>query len=286
MGLRQPDEIMMAWTEITRAQYRRDDLEYASDLRDAEWKLIAPLMPERKRLGRRRRVDLRRIVEAILYIVTTGCQWRQLPRHFPPFTTVQGYFYRWIREGRWEAMNHILVILSREQDGREATPSVGIIDSQSVKTSENGGPHGYDAGKKIKGRKRHIATDTVGHIVTAVVHPANIQDRDGAPLVAARIRSLFPWLRHLIGDGGYAGEKLRNALAQIGRWTIEIIKRSDQAGGFVVLPKRWIVERSFAWLGRCRRLTRDVEATIASSQAWLIIAHIRRVLRKINQVAF
>lgn len=286
MVLRQPDEIKMAWTEITRAQYRRDDLEYASDLRDAEWKLIAPLMPERKGLGRRRRVDLRRIVEAILYIVTTGCQWRQLPRHFPPFTTVQGYFYRWIREGRWEAMNHILVILSREQDGREATPSVGIIDSQSVKTSENGGPRGYDAGKKIKGRKRHIATDTVGHIVTAVVHPADIQDRDGAPLVAARIRSLFPWLRHLIGDGGYAGEKLRNALAQIGRWTIEIIKRSDQVRGFVVLPKRRIVERSFAWLGRCRRLTRNVEATIASSQAWLIIAHIRRVLRKIVQTAF
>ena len=123
----------MAWTEITRAQYRRDDLEYASDLRDREWALIAPLMPERKRLGRPRRTDLRRVMEAILYIVTTGCQWRQLPRHFPPFTTVQGYFYRWIREGRWEAMNHILVILSREQDGRDATPSVGIIDSQSGK---------------------------------------------------------------------------------------------------------------------------------------------------------
>ena len=267
MGLRQPDEITMAWTEITRAQYRRDDLEYASDLRDAEWKLIAPLMPERKRLGRRRQVDLRRIVEAILYIVTTGCQWRQLPRHFPPFTTVQGYFYRWIREGRWEAMNHILVILSREQDGREASPTVGIIDSQSVKTAENGGPRGYDAGKKIKGRKRHIATDTLGHIMTAVVHPADIQDRDGALMVAARIRSLFPWLRHLIADGGYAGEKLRNGLAQIGQWTIEIIKRSDQVKGFVVLPKRWIVERSFPWLGRCRRLTRDVEATISSSEA-------------------
>ncbi|AOX19802.1 IS5 family transposase [Kozakia baliensis] len=276
----------MAWTEITRAQYRRDDLEYASDLRDAEWALIAPLMPERKRLGRPRRTDLRRVIEAILYIVTTGCQWRQLPRYFPPFTTVQGYFYRWIREGRWEAMNHILVILSREQDGRDATPSVGIIDSQSVKTAENGGPRGYDAGKKIRGRKRHITTDTLGHVVAAVVHPADVQDRDGAPLVVTRIRSLFPWLRHLIGDGGYAGEKLRGALAELGRWTIKIVKRSDQAEGFVVLPKRWIVERSFAWLGRCRRLTKDVEATISSSHAWLMIAHIRRVLRKINQTAF
>jgi transposase len=286
MGLRQPEEITMTWTEITRAQYCRDDLEYASDLRDREWALIAPLMPERKRLGRPRRTDLRRVMEAILYIVTTGCQWRQLPRHFPPFTTVQGYFYRWIREGRWEAINHILVILSREQDGRDATPTTGIIDSQSVKTAENGGPRGYDAGKKIKGRKRHIATDTLGHVVAAVVHPADIQDRDGAPLVAARIRSLFPWLRHLIGDGGYAGEKLRGALAELGRWTIEIVKRSDRAEGFVVLPKRWIVERSFAWLGRCRRLTRDVETTISSSHAWLMIAHIRRVLRKINQTAF
>lgn len=180
-------------------------------------------------------------------------------RHFPPFTTVQSYFYQWIRERRCEAINHILVILSREQDGREATPSAGIINSQSVKTAENAGPRGYNAGKKVKGRKRHIATDTLGHIVAAVVHPADIQDREGAPLVASRIRFLVPWLRHLIGDGGYTGEKLRNALAELGQWTIETVKRSDRPKGFVILLKRWIVESSFAWLGRGRRLTRDVE---------------------------
>ncbi len=174
------------------------------------------------------------------------------------------------------------MILSREQDVRDATPSVGIIDSQS----ENGGPRGYDAGRKIRGRRRHIATDTPGHVVAAVVHPADVQDRDGAPLVAVRIRSLFLWLRHLIGDGGYAGEKLRGVLAELGRWTIEIVRRSDRTEGFVVLPKRWIVERSFAWPGRCRRLTKDVEATISSSHAWLMIAHIRRFLRKINQTSF
>ncbi len=159
---------------------------------------------------------------------------------------------------------------------------MGIIDSQSVKTAENSRPRGSDAGKKIKGRKRHIATDTLGHIVASVVHPADIQDRDGAPLVASRTRSLFPWLRHLIGDGGYTGEKLRNGMAELGRWTIEIVKRSDRTKGFVVLPKRWIVERSFAWPGGCRRLTRDVEATLSLSNAWLMIAHIRRVLQKIN----
>ena len=276
----------MAWTEITRRQYRRDDLTYASDLRDREWALLAPLMPPQKRYGRPRRTELRRVVETVLYIVSTGCQWRALPHDFPPYTTVQGYFYAWLREGRWEAINHVLVMLSREQEGREATPSVGILDSQSVKTAENGGPRGYDAGKKIKGRKRHIATDTLGHLIVSVVHAANIQDRDGAPLVAEKIRPLFPWLRRLIADGGYAGEKLQKVLARMGDWVLDIVKRSDRAQGFVLLPKRWIVERTFAWLGRCRRLNRDVEATLQASQAWLIVAHIRRLLRKITQTAF
>src|SRR3546814_614740 len=147
--------------------------------------------------------------------------------------------------------------MTREATGREASPSAGVIDSQSVKTTESGGPRGYDAGKKIKGRKRHILTDTEGNLVHAVIHTADIQDRDGAPLVLREIIHRFPWLRHVFADGGYAGDKLREALRRIGKWTVEIVKRSDVAKGFVVLPRRWVVERTLAWLNRNRRLAKE-----------------------------
>ncbi|HTO80870.1 MAG TPA: IS5 family transposase [Methylomirabilota bacterium] len=272
------------WTVENRKIYERQGLRYPSDVTDAEWALAAPLIPPAKRGGRRRSVDLREVANAIFYLLSTGCQWRALPKDLPPKTTVYDYLDLWSWDGTLLRLHHALYVELRELAGRDASPSVAIIDSQSVKGAEKGGPcidpSGYDAGKKIKGKKRHILVDTLGLPLIVMVQPADMQDRDGAAPLLKAVRKLFPFLKKIIGDGAYQGDKLACVMRAVADWELEIVKRS-QLAGFTVLPKRWIVERTFAWFGRCRRLAKDFENRARIAVAFILLASIRLMLRRL-----
>lgn len=254
---------------------------YPSDLSDAEWERLRPLLPAPAERGRKRRVDLREIVNAIFYVLHTGCQWDYLPHDFPPHDTVYGYFRHWTQEGTWERLNDVLRRNVREVVGKKSEPTAAILDSQTVKTTESGGPRGFDGGKQIKGRKRHLLVDTLGLVLVVVVHSAGVQDRDGARLVFEKLREHFCWLKRVWADAAYAGPKLGDWVKGLFRWVLDIVTRGDDQLGFQVQPKRWIVERTFGWLNRARRLSKDYERLPETEEAWIYATMTRLMLRRL-----
>jgi transposase len=276
------------WTTENRHRYSRDKLRYPSDLTDDEWAQVEHLIPTARRGGRRREVDVREVLNGVMYVLSTGCPWRYIPKDLPPRSTLYDYFQRWDHDGTLGEIHYELYQKCRVD--REASPTACVIDSQSVKSAEKGGAcidrKGYDAGKKISGKKRHILVDTEGLLMHAVVHSADIQDRDGGVLVLATLFGLYPFLQKLFADGGYQGPQFRRELANaLPRLSVDIVKRSDTAKGFEVLPRRWVVERTFAWLNRCRRLAKDFENLNRNALAFIRLASIRLMLRKLSNPA-
>lgn len=252
---------------------------YPTDLTDEEWALIEPFLPGAPDRGRKVTTNLRDVLDALRYLARSGGGWRMLPNDFPPWQTVYWWFRRFVRRLLFRTIHDIALMLDRERAGRAAQPTAGVIDSQSIKAPE-AKTTGYDAGKRIKGRKRHIAVDTDGRLLMVDLTPADISDSAGGQMILDAIRQRWPWLRHLFADGAYDRTKLMDKAA-FQDFTLEIIRRSDTAKGFEFLPRRWVVERSFGWMTRWRRLVRDYEERIDVSEAFIHIAMGSLLLRRI-----
>ena len=253
---------------------------YPTDLTDSQWEIIQPLIPPAKSGGRPRTLDMRLVINSILYVTVGGIQWRMLPKEFPKWQSVYTYFRKWRDDGTWQRLHDTLRAKVRQRAGRHKHPTAGCMDSQSIKTTSFGGTRGYDAGKKINGSKRHILVDTMGLLLAVIVTAASVQDRDGARLLLARLGGACKKLRLIWVDGGYRGQLLE-WVADHCRFHLQVVLRSDDQKGFIVLPRRWVVERTFAWLNHHRRLNKDYERLPSTSETFVYIAMIRLILRRL-----
>lgn len=262
-----------------QARLAKKTKRYPSDMTDIEWAAIKGLLPHAASRGRRRQCDLREVINALRYLVRAGCGWRMLPKDFPPWQTVYWWFRRLMRWFLFRTLHDVVLMLDRELAGRQHCPSAGVIDSQTVK-APSAAQRGYDAAKKVVGRKRHIAVDTDGRLLMVNLTPADMADSTGAQAVLEAVKKRWPQVKHLFADGAYDRTALMDKAATL-EFVVEVVRRHEQQTGFAVLPRRWVVERTFGWMVRWRRLVRDYEQRTDVSEAMIHIAMGSLLLRRI-----